>query len=455
MNLFISHSSRDFAMAKDICELLEENEYKCFLAPRDIRSGHEYAEEIMNGIESSELMLLLLSEKANQSPHVLREVERAVSKCIPIIVCKLEEVELSKSMEYFLMSHQWVSAKHDVTAEDVLKCVNEFVYKEKILGATEVSQTAAGKNENLKRKYKSIVISLVLIVVALAIGLFCFFGTKDDEKETGENTPKNKSEEQQIFLEVEAGDTIVFGSYLEEPIEWRVLSVSQDGKSAVVISKNILSMKAYDAAESGKYNFYEGTDYWGEKLTAEDAELLKLVRGDNTWENSNIRTWLNAESEKVSYDDQAPAGTGMSENKNGYDMEPGFLSYFTEEEREKILTTEVNTNGTITRDKVFLLSSQELVWFEEANVSMLAVPTQAALTQDDSNWYDANVSSYGVEDYCWWLRDCNPEGKACEAYLVGSSYSGYKIYTENVGLEGYGIRPAMTIDLSSECIKVK
>lgn len=106
MNLFISHSSHDFAMAKDICELLEENEYKCFLAPRDIRSGHEYAEEIMNGIESSELMLLLLSEKANQSPHVLREVERAVSKCIPIIVCKLEEVDLSKSMEYFLMSHQ-------------------------------------------------------------------------------------------------------------------------------------------------------------------------------------------------------------------------------------------------------------------------------------------------------------------------------------------------------------
>lgn len=172
-----------------------------------------------------------------------------------------------------------------------MKCVNEFVYKEKILGATEVSQTAAGKNEKLKRKYKSIVFLLVLIVVALAIGLFCFFGTKDDEKEIGENTPENKSEEQQIFLEVEAGDTIVFGSYLEEPIEWRVLSVSQDGKSAVVISKNILSMKAYDAAESGKYTYVHLCKAQpGAKILAKP--VAKHTKVFSRW---NYETYMNGE----------------------------------------------------------------------------------------------------------------------------------------------------------------
>lgn len=455
MNIFISHSSEDFAIAKNMCGLLEGNGHKCFLAPRDIRSGYEYAEEIMNGIESSELLILLLSERANSSPHVLREVERAVSKNKPIIVCKLEEVKLSRSMEYFLMSHQWVSAKNGETSEEILNCVAEFVSKGKEVRATKASQTAFTKNVNSKKSHKGIVILLILVVVAFVAGAIVLSGTEDDEDEKSENKSKNNSEEQQVLLDIEAGDTLVFGSYLEKPIEWRVLKVSEDGRSAVIVSKNILTMKAYDAAESGKYNYSGDISYWGVEIESEDAELLKLTRGNNDWEHSNIRIWLNSDREAVSYEDQAPTQMSMSEYKNGYDMEKGFLSYFTPKEREAILMTEVNTNGTITRDKVFLLSSRELAWFEEANVSMLTTPTEEALTQDDSDWFEVNVSAYGVEDYCWWLRDCAPDGLACQAYLVGSSYSGCEVYTENVGLEGYGIRPALTIDLTTESITIK
>ena len=49
MKLFISHSSKDAKTAGEICKMLEKTGHKCFLAPRDIRSGHEYAEEIMSG----------------------------------------------------------------------------------------------------------------------------------------------------------------------------------------------------------------------------------------------------------------------------------------------------------------------------------------------------------------------------------------------------------------------
>ncbi len=105
MYVFISHSSQNSGTAEDICALIESNGHKCFLAPRDIRSGHEYAEEIINGIDRSGVMVLVLSKDSNESPHVLREIERAVSKRVPIIVYKLEDVQLSKSMEYFLMSH--------------------------------------------------------------------------------------------------------------------------------------------------------------------------------------------------------------------------------------------------------------------------------------------------------------------------------------------------------------
>ena len=79
MYVFLSHSSIDADVANGLCQELEKNGIGCFLAPRDIRSGHEYAEEIIYGIDRSDAMILVLSNNSNQSPHVLREVERAVS----------------------------------------------------------------------------------------------------------------------------------------------------------------------------------------------------------------------------------------------------------------------------------------------------------------------------------------------------------------------------------------
>ena len=125
MQIFISHSSADAEAAANICETLERHGSKCFIAPRDIRSGREYAEELLDGIDLSSAMILLMSENANHSPHVLREVERAVSKGIPILVYKLEDVTLTKSMEYFLMTHQWINARSDDSFVDILRFADD------------------------------------------------------------------------------------------------------------------------------------------------------------------------------------------------------------------------------------------------------------------------------------------------------------------------------------------
>lgn len=54
--IFISHSSADASIAAEICKFLEQNQIRCFIALRDIRSGREYAEEIINGIDGSRAM---------------------------------------------------------------------------------------------------------------------------------------------------------------------------------------------------------------------------------------------------------------------------------------------------------------------------------------------------------------------------------------------------------------
>ena len=99
---FISYSSHDKPTADAICAVLERDKVRCWIAPRDVLPGVNYGEAIIDGINSCRLLVIVLSSASNGSPQVLREVERAVSKGIPIIPFRIEDVVPSKSMEYFL-----------------------------------------------------------------------------------------------------------------------------------------------------------------------------------------------------------------------------------------------------------------------------------------------------------------------------------------------------------------
>lgn len=441
MQIFISYSSKDQKEAFKVCELLEKNGKKCFIAPRDIRMGREYGEEIVDGIDGSEMMILLLSNNSNQSPHVLREVERAVSKNIPILTCKLEDVELSKSMEYFLMTHQWGNIGATGDYSKLVDWVNQVI-KDSV--NAPVTQPVKETKVKVGKNRIPLFCCLGILAVLIVLGVVWLF----------KGMPGKTS-----IASVSVGDTITLGTYNGEPISWRVLKIKEENQ-AVLISKDILTMKAYDAAEGGKYNWFEDITYWGRETEADtDMELQATVRGNSDWSVSNIRTWLNSAEEVVTYNDQPPRTTAMAESKNGYHNEPGFLYYFTDEELAAIVETEnvtkanaLNETETIsTVDKVYLLSMEELQWFDDAGISKLAVPTQAAVEQDQSNWYAIDKDTYGIEEYCWWLREPVAE-MASKCYLVWNGYWEENIRQENAGLEGYGVRPAITVDLSADIL---
>lgn len=446
MQIFISHSSKNAEDAARICEILEQNGSKCFIAPRDIRSGHPYAEELIDGIDHSSAVILLMSEDANHSPHVLREVERAVSKSIPILVYKLEEAALSKSMEYYLMTHQWVNAGSDENFVDVLRFVEDLKHstagKDTRQAGSDTPQDVANipsATNKVPTKHPSLTATLLAVLCVILCGAFILI-----------NYLRNQS-----IPTVSLGDTVTFGTYLGEPIEWRVLKLSDDNRQAVLISTDVLTMKAYDAAEGGKYNWYDSTDYWSRDSAADtDLSLQILVRGNNIWCSSNIRTWLNCADEVVDYADQAPHATAMAEHKNGYQNEAGFLHGFTKEELAAIVETENITQSNplfdadtiTTTDLVYLLSLEELQWFDDAKISKFALPTQAAVEQDESNWYLLDYNDFHIEECAWWLRE-PVAGTSSKCYLVGNGYTDELLRQENVGLEGFGIRPALTVDL--------
>jgi TIR domain-containing protein/ankyrin repeat protein len=109
-DVFISYSARDKTVADAVCSTLESNGVRCWIAPRDVQAGIAYAESLVSGLSNSRLMILVFSSNSNRSPQVLREVERAVSKGLPILPFRIEDAPMSQEMEYYIASQHWLDA---------------------------------------------------------------------------------------------------------------------------------------------------------------------------------------------------------------------------------------------------------------------------------------------------------------------------------------------------------
>ena len=109
-DVFISYSSKDKAVADAVCATLERRKIRCWIAPRDIPPGKPYAASLVNAISESRVFVLVLSEGSNQSSHVLREVGEAVDNGIPVLPLRIEEVEPSQEMRYYIKSIHWLDA---------------------------------------------------------------------------------------------------------------------------------------------------------------------------------------------------------------------------------------------------------------------------------------------------------------------------------------------------------
>src|SRR5580658_3351880 len=98
--VFICHSSKDKQVADAACAALETCGIPAWIAPRDILAGEEYGEALVNAISECQIVLLIFSRDANDSPQVRREIERAVSKGKIIVPFRIEQVQPSDAMEY-------------------------------------------------------------------------------------------------------------------------------------------------------------------------------------------------------------------------------------------------------------------------------------------------------------------------------------------------------------------
>ena len=95
--VFISYASQDADTANAICQYLESHGVSCWIAPRDVKPGAQYADAIVRAINESSALVLVMSGSAVGSSHVAREVERrtpAVASEEPVPTARQATAEL-------------------------------------------------------------------------------------------------------------------------------------------------------------------------------------------------------------------------------------------------------------------------------------------------------------------------------------------------------------------------
>lgn len=239
-------------------------------------------------------------------------------------------------------------------------------------------------------------------------------------------------------------DCIWFGNYyqsdasgkLKDPIKWRVLSI--DGNDAFLLADKALDQMPY----------CEGTvvdpepDKWGNIKTELKTDTLY-------WENCTLRSFLN--------------GYDGSQNVTELDYtEDNFLdTAFSKEEQEGILTTTVTADanpdknspqGKDTEDKVYVLSVKEA-----RDKSYGFSSNEARRYYNTPNYTfvggrSGEKGKIGVGQeigYSWWTRTSGQEYSGRYVYPVSSGLYG-DIETQGGYGEspGFGVRPAMHVDLS-------
>src|SRR6202166_4116202 len=177
-DVFVSYASQDSSVADAVVAALEQNSVKCWVAPRDVRAGDSYAAAIVEAINSCRMLVLILSQDAINSPHVLREVERASSKRRPILSVRMDAAKLPPDLEYFLSANQWLDASGGPVGK-ILPALIESV-RNRDGGSTpaarpESAPASSPAPRNPSPRWRTRVTATALVVAAIVVIVAGYF----------------------------------------------------------------------------------------------------------------------------------------------------------------------------------------------------------------------------------------------------------------------------------------
>ena len=108
--MFISYSSKDAESAKIVKGYLEKNGINAWIAPDSIPIGSEYTQVIVDAIEKSSGVILILSGNSQNSPWVPKELDIAITSEKVIFPIRIDDAVLNNKMRFRLSNSQITDA---------------------------------------------------------------------------------------------------------------------------------------------------------------------------------------------------------------------------------------------------------------------------------------------------------------------------------------------------------
>lgn len=115
-DVFISYKAEEFDDANWVKSVLEKNGISCWMAPMCIKGGSSYATEIPRAIRNCKVFVLILSEKAQISKWVPKELDQAINENKIIMPFMLENCSLKDDFNFYLTNVQRYEAYENKSA---------------------------------------------------------------------------------------------------------------------------------------------------------------------------------------------------------------------------------------------------------------------------------------------------------------------------------------------------
>ncbi|MBE2180832.1 MAG: toll/interleukin-1 receptor domain-containing protein [Chthoniobacterales bacterium] len=190
---FISYCREDKAVAEAVVAGLEANGIPCWIAPRNVRPGENWGGSIIKAITNAKVMVLVFSQHTNNSPHVMNEIERAVSRRVTIIPFRLQDVKPSEDLELFISSCHWLDALTpplDAHVADLVRAVQGVLGIE-FSGAADIPATtvpaAPVQTAPPKTSKTPLLLGAAVVIVLVAAAALYHFSRGSDATPPQEN----------------------------------------------------------------------------------------------------------------------------------------------------------------------------------------------------------------------------------------------------------------------------
>lgn len=197
-DIFISYSTKDREYAEKLCEIIEDSGYSCWMAPRNIVPGDDWATAINNAITGAKAFIVIYSENSSNSSQVPKEIGLASARRISIIPYKIDDTPLRGDFEYYLLASHWVvadPANGEYKKNDVLAAIKLAIarHEGKDEPTVTITNNYAGDNNtritvvtsNNSKLIKIFVgICAALLVVAIVLVVVLLLGKNNDSGES-------------------------------------------------------------------------------------------------------------------------------------------------------------------------------------------------------------------------------------------------------------------------------